>query len=265
MPKYHHAVLYGDSHFRTIRGQQVADFQTLDVVKSVILDVQPTKVIHMGDLFDCNAISRFPKDPRWRESLQGDIDAGCLHLVEMASILPGATELHLLEGNHEERLTRTIWGMTDVSRQLAGLDIFEKYVNWPAILQEAGVERWRWHPYYEQPVTNILPKIYVKHGTKLANGFGASGRSAFKEWQTYCNSGASGHTHRLGDFLHRSTHGVQRWIETGCTCLLDLGYGKDYDWHTGCVVITYDDTGSWFSAELVYIEQGKAYWRGIND
>jgi len=216
----------------------------------------------MGDLFDCNSISRFPKDPRWRECLQGDIDVGCQHLMEIDAMHP-KSEKHILEGNHEERLTRTIWSMTDGAREIAGLDVFEKYVNWPVILGMAGVQNWTWHSYYDQPVRNLLPKMLLKHGTKLGGGMGASGRSAFKEWQTYGMSGASGHSHRLGDYFHVDINGVQRWIETGCTCLLDLGYGSDYDWHNGCVVTTYDEEGDWFSHELVFIQDGQAYWRGV--
>ncbi len=249
------AVVYGDTHI------PFESPSALAVVRKVITLAKPDVLINVGDLFDAWQISRFPKDPRRKESFQYDIFLGIEHLNDFAAAAPKAA-LYFLEGNHEERLRRTVWGMKDEARQLAGLDIFEKYVNWQTILREGELsERWTFVSYDDQPV-EIIPQLLAKHGTKLASGMGASGRTAFKEWISYGMSGFSGHTHRLGDFFHRDRNGSHRWFETGCTCEVDgtvPGSGSDQDWQQGCAVLTYTD--SWFNVELVYIQDGRALWR----
>ncbi len=252
MPK--HAVIYGDVHV------PFQDPAALEIVKDIIVAVQPEVVVNIGDLFDCASISKFPKDPRRKDSLQDEIYLGAEHLREIRDLSLHADH-YLFEGNHEERLRRTIWNMNDGARELAGLDVFDKYINWETILADANVDGWNFIPYDEQPVQILPIKLLTKHGTKLASGMGASGRTAFKEWITYGMSGMSGHSHRLGDFFHRDRNGSHRWIETGCCCELSgvPGGSPDHDWHQGCVVITYTD--DWFNCELVYIQDGRAMWR----
>lgn len=249
------ALIYGDAHI------PFASATALAVVRKLIGLVKPHILMNIGDLFDSWQISRFPKDPRRKETFQYEIFCGIEHLNDFAKAAPRAA-LYFLEGNHEERLRRTIWAMADQSRELAGLDVFEKYVNWQTILSEGGMnKRWNFIPYDDQPI-EIIPQLLSKHGTKLASGMGASGRTAFKEWISYGMSGFSGHSHRLGDFFHRDRNGSHRWFETGCTCEVSgsvPGSGSDQDWHQGCAVLTYTD--DWFNVELVYIQDGRALWR----
>ena len=256
MPKPKHAIIFGDIHC------PYHDPAALQVLHEMIGLVQPDLLVCIGDTIDCPQLSRFDRDPRRREDLQEDIDTSVGVLNEILWVAPEHTVCYLLEGNHEERMRRAIWAMRDQARQLAQLRTFQQYITWPELLAEAGLhDRWQWIPYDQQPGQTILPNLLVKHGTKLANGMGASGRTAFKEWMTYGKGGLSGHTHRLGDFFHRDLTGTDRWVETGCLCLLDgvPGATGDNDWHQGLVVTTiFDD---WYSHELVYIEDGRASWR----
>jgi hypothetical protein len=250
-----HAVIYGDSHI------PFESRPALAVVRRIIQLVKPDILVNIGDLFDAWQISRFPKDPRRKETFQYEIFLGIEHLNDFAKAAPKAA-LYFLLGNHEERLKRAIWAMADQSRELAGLDVFEKYVNWETILADGDMnKRWNVVSYDDQPI-EIIPQLLTKHGTKLASGMGASGRTAFKEWISYGMSGMSGHSHRLGDFFHRDRNGSHRWFETGCTCEVSgkvPGSGSDQDWHQGCAVLTYTD--NWFNVELVYIQDGRALWR----
>lgn len=245
------ALIYGDTHI------PFHDDQCLATVKALIKDVKPGILLHMGDLIDAWQISKFPKDPTRKESLQRDINLAANHLNEMIACAPRRCRGYYLEGNHEDRLTRAIWGMSDSAKEIAGLDNFQQYINWPSILSKAGMSRrWRFVEAPDQSRTEIIPNLITKHGTRVTRW---SAHTAKAEWMSYGKSGLSGHTHRLGQFFHRDHNGTHMWAETGCTCDLNPKYTLDPDWHHGILVVTYTD--DWFHTELVYIENGEARWR----
>ena len=72
----------------------------------------------------------------------------------------------------------------------------------------------------------------VKHGHMVRK---RSGYSAHAELEGAGKSGASGHTHRLGQVYHTDLTGVYTWLETGCLCDLEPEYaeGKKMDWQHG--------------------------------
>lgn len=244
------AVLYGDTHV------PFQDDAALKVVQAVIRDVRPDILVHMGDLVDCWQISRFDKDPSRLDTLQENIDAARAHLHQMATIAPQAQRV-LLEGNHEARLHKVVWRMENPSRELARLTAVQQALQWPNLLQLDGIG-WRWVSEREQSRTKVLPHGITKHGTAVRKW---SGWSAKAEWEKYGRSGFSGHTHRLGYFVHRDHNGHASWIETGCTCKLDAEYGVDFDWGHGCVVVTWSQDGFIQNTEFVSIREGRALWR----
>lgn len=244
------AVLYGDTHI------PFEDPATVKVVQGVVRDVRPDVLVHMGDLVDCWQISRFDKDPTRVDTLQENIDAARRHLHEMAQVAPQARRV-LLEGNHENRLSRAMASMEGPHRSVAQLRAVQEAVQWPNLLQLAGIG-WEWVPEREQSRTPVVPKIITKHGGVVRKW---SGWSAKGEWEKYGRSGASGHTHRLGWFIHRDHNGNSNWAETGCTCLLDAPYGVDFDWQPGCVVVTWSADAYLQNVEFVSIREGRALWR----
>jgi len=116
---------------------------------------------------------------------------------------------------------------------------------------------WTLVPGSEQTKTQIIPKLITKHGTVVRKWSGQSGAG---ELQRYGRGGMSGHVHRMGSFLHRDHNGTQSWTEVGCTCSLEPDYMNDPDWQQGCAVVSYTD--NWYHVEPVYIERGRAMWRG---
>lgn len=243
------ALLYGDTHI------PFHDERALTLVEKLVRAVKPITLIHIGDLIDAWQISHFSKDPRRKDTLQENINDAAAHLSRMTSLAPRANRWYL-EGNHEHRLTKAIWTMGEQQRALAGLDVFDRYVNWDTILEEAGAKGWDFVPVRGQARAAILPKLIVKHGSLVRKWSGASARS---EWERYGRSGLSGHTHRLGVFYHRDYNGAHGWAETGCTCRLDPEYVEDPDWQQGCIIVTY--CSSRFSFEPVYFQDGVAVWR----
>lgn len=246
------ALLWGDTHFPL----QCDD--TLKVVAAIAKDVQPDVLCHMGDLIDSTDLSeKFKKNPARKETLQDEINMGRAHLAHMRVLCPDAKFI-LLEGNHEERMTRVLWNMEGPARSLSLLTDVQKVLTWPYLLgcEELGIE---FVPYKQQSTRSFLPKFLLKHGTLVRS---KGGYTAHSELSKYGMSGASGHTHRLDSIMHRDHNGNHVWLETGCTCLLNPDYTQDPDWQNGCVVLTvHRETGA-FQAELVYIHKGNAVFRG---
>ena len=248
--KWFTAVVYGDSHF------PFQDDTALSVILSLIKDVNPDVVLHVGDLVDAWQISRFDKDPARRDTLQENIDAARIHLHQVAQVAPKAKR-YLLEGNHEQRLTRAIWQMDGAQREFARLRVFQKAMTWPRLLELDSIG-FKFVPEREQSRTIILPKLITKHGTVIRKWSGATARG---EWEKYGRSGLSGHSHRLGWFTHRDHNGRANWAETGCCCLLDPPYGVDLDWGQGAVVMTWTADRRLQNVEFCGIRDGRAIWR----
>lgn len=251
--KFKHAVLYGDTHY------PFQDDQAIAVVRSVIRAVKPDLVVDMGDLLDCYTISRFSKDPARKHDLQDEIDQGVKHLQSIRSVA-GSAQCALLDSNHFDRLSRLIGGLSGEAREIARLRDFQGALSWPSLLDLPG-NGWRWLPQNEQARTRLIPKIILKHGTVVRKG---SAMSARAEYERYCRSGASGHTHRLGQYYHRDLDGPHGWFETGCTCDVNADYLTDgyADWQSGVTVISYtDDEDSRFHVEQSVIHKGVAIFR----
>ena len=247
------AVIYSDTHV------PFHDKKALNVVRGIIQEVKPHILLNGGDLVDCWQISRFDKDPTRKDSLQDNIDEAREHLAEFALVARKARRV-LLAANHDDRLTKTIWGLEGAARELPKLRIFQKHMTWPSLLELDSIG-WEWVPTAVQSRTPILPHLVTKHGTVVRKWSGATARG---EWERYGKSGISGHTHRLSDFEHRDHSGTATWIETGCTCDLNPSYGTDFDWMQGCVVITWNKDRRLMQPEIVSIREGmgQALYRG---
>jgi len=251
LTKYRHALIYGDTHV------PFHDTRALAVVKQLVIDVRPDILIHIGDLVDCWSISDFDKDPARRDTLQDNIDTAAKHLKEMFLLTPDIPRYYF-EGNHEQRLSRTIARMSDKQREVARLRVFQHYISWPRILEDAGAIGWEFVPIRQQSRRRIFPKLIVKHGSLVRKWAAATARG---EWERYGCSGVSGHTHRLGMFYHNDFNGAHGWAETGCTCTLTPEWMEDPDWQHGCLVVTFTNDYKYFSFEPVYMQEGHAIWR----
>lgn len=245
------ALHYTDSHMG------MEDERALAVTLAVAHESQADVVINGGDLLDAYWLSRFGKNPDHSDRIQDEIDKARVHLHQMAQAAPRARRV-LLEGNHEQRLSRTIWEMPGTASEIAKLTAFREAMTWPSLLG-LGQVGWEWVPTERQSKTDILPGMITKHGTVVRKHSGATARG---EWEKYGKSGISGHVHRMGLYYHRDHNGAHVWIEGGCTCSLDPEYMTDPDWQQGCTIITWDESGERFNVEPIYIQDGRATWRG---
>lgn len=245
------AVIYGDSHFPH------QDDTVLSIVLSIIRDAKPDVVLHMGDLVDCYDISRFDKDPMRVHTLQDEINDARDHFWHVREVAKDAG-VWWLEGNHEDRLRRTIWNLSGAAAALTKLVKFQEAMTWPTLMdtEALGVT---FVPSQGQARVPILPKAVTKHGNVVRKW---SSYTARAEQEKYAKSGFSGHTHRLGSFWHSDYNGAHFWHETGCTCRLRPDYTEDPDWQNGCLVAVFDRETGAPSVEQVYIHNGLAIWRG---
>lgn len=243
------AVLYGDMH------KPFTDPAAEAVLFGIIKEAQPDVIGNLGDATDCYTISRYLTDPARLQSLQDDLDATRIHLHQISQLAPRARKI-LLGGNHEDRLRKLIWDLPGAAREFAKLRVFQKAMTWPSLLalDEIG---WEFTDYMKQPVVGVIPRLLLKHGDVVRKW---SAWSAKGEWEKHARSGVSGHTHRLGTFYHRDLNGSHVWQEAGCLCNLEPEYVRQPDWQHGCLVVTYTD--DWFHIATVYIENGRAIWRG---
>lgn len=245
------ALLYSDTHF------PYEDPRALSIVEQIAAELQPDLLAHLGDIMDCYTLSDFDRSPQRKHTLQDEIDMAREHLARMATVCPKSRRI-LLEGNHEDRLRRTLWRMKGSAESFHSLRIFQEMMVWPELLKLRDIG-WEWYGVMEQTKAQFLPKFILKHGTTLSQ---FSAYTARKEWRKYGKSGASGHTHRIGWYMNRDHNGNHAWIEIGCTCTLEPEWMQDPNWQQGCAVVTFEPKTGAFGIELVYIHNGLAVWRG---
>lgn len=247
------ALIYGDAHFK-----DQCD-RTLNTVLAIATDLQPDVMIDIGDGVDAGGLSeKFKNDPTKKDTLQDEINAKRIQLAQFRQATPNAKWWYR-EGNHEERMKRTMWNLEGPAKQLIALDIAQVNLTWPKLL---GLDEMHinFTSYAKQVTTDmILPHFLVKHGTIVRTKAGYSARG---ELEKFHRSGASGHTHRLAAIWKRS-HGKQNlWVETGCCCNLDPHYTEHPDWQNGCVVLTFDTKTGAVQPEPLEIRKGTVMFRG---
>ena len=236
-----------------------------DILYQVMNDINPSKVILLGDLINLDQFSRYndgkhPGSPTWIDevSYAGDI------LGKVRQAAPNA-KLQWFEGNHEYRLKKylmkndpILYGHFDISTlfQLSKNDDAQKEFNL--------------YEYIDLP--EILDKelgVIFKHGNKVRSHAGMSAIAEMNELQL---SVVMGHCHRLG--ITRKASGRARYMEeptlfameVGCMCNYDLGYleGVTVNWQHGFGVLTIIRSGDTPIVEpsVVAINNGKAFFRG---
>ena len=193
-----------------------------------------------------------------RQIIHGTPDLGRTKLHQWAQLAPQA-ERWLLEGNHEQRLTRLIWNLEGAARELPRLRIFQKNMSWPALLDTDAIG-WNWVAYEDQPRDDILPCLLVKHGD-VVRKFG--GWSAKGEWEKSGRSGVSGHSHRANIWRHKDFNGQATWAEAGCTCLYTTPGARNPDWQQAVTIFEWSEDRALMDVRQVLIRDGQALYDGM--
>lgn len=233
------------------------DSTAVRIATEIIRDIQPDVLVVNGDTVDCYGISRFLKDPTRLEGLQDELNEARRILTGFRDASPKSKRF-ITEGNHEARLSKTIASLDGPARELARLDNFQEAMSWRSLL---GLHTlgYKWVADHDQPATDIIPHVLVKHGSVVRK---YSGYSAKAEYENYHRSGTSGHTHRLGVHYHRSLDQTHLWVETGCLCSLKPEYTRYPNWMQGFAVFSWIDDDLPF-VQPVHINNGTTLYNGV--
>ena len=177
-------IVLGDMHF------PFEDVQAVLLAYNIVREVQPGRVVQVGDLVDGYALSRFPKDPeRVAPTLKQETDRA-RYFVE--AITAECREAWWCGGNHDVRLDRYI---AERAPMLA-----ETHPSLHALL---GIDEKRYVP-YQKALT--FGKVSYLHD------LGRSGVNAARETlAAFGGSVCFGHTHRAGIVYDGDTQGTRRF------------------------------------------------------
>lgn len=233
---------------KTERGAYVNDLHfphhdpvAVELAMEFIVDFNPHRLFFNGDIADFYPLSRFDKDPSRISSLQAELDMAVDYLARFRRRLPG-TEIHLLEGNHEYRLTKWLRANPGI-HGLKCLEMSELFR-----LRELKILH---TPYMKHVDYN---GFIVEHGDMARKHSGYTARGMLDK-RGVC--GLSGHTHRMGACYQTDLSGIKVWYENGCLCDLNPEYvnGKP-NWQQGFSISHFIKGDDRFIVEQIPIIDG---------
>lgn len=177
---------------------------------------KPHKLWLLMDLLDWYPISDFSKDPKRMVTLQDDINVANAFLDDLQKLVP---KIEACGGNHEYRMIKYLRRHPELS----SLDSLR--VQTLLKFNERGI---RYHSYMSPPVR--YHKLQIHHGSLVRK---YSGWTAKGHFEKYGGNGIVGHSHRMGNFIKRTTEGICGWYENGCMCSLKPEYLDFADWVQG--------------------------------
>jgi len=228
------------------------DQRVMREVELFLYELQPDLLVKPGDLCDFYLLSKFDKNPQRADSLQSDLNSTKRMNVRQREILPNSRQI-VIDGNHEDRLRRYLWG---TARELASLDALT--IEHLYGLTENDIE----HIDYEEGLL-INGVFMVTHGDliRVNSAYTAKGMS-----DKHGGSGIHGHTHRLGSYYKRNRFGIYGWWENGCLCSLDPDWIQNPNWQQGFSLVHFTKDRFWVEQLQIinrkFMYGGKVYGSG---
>jgi len=223
--------------------------------------INPGIVAVHGDTIDCTELSKYPKDPFYRVGMKEEIQMGATHLGTLHGLTPDAGH-YWLEGNHEERLRRTIWALADnrAAGEILTLPAVRQALSWGSLL---GIDALGWDVVSYPDHRVLFDRLVLAHGEAASNKPNASEAAELKR---YGRGGLSGHTHRIGYASDRKYNDELQWHGMGCLCRIrgarDGGFVSFPNWQQGFCVVTWSPDRARYSVERVRIYDGVGHFRG---
>jgi len=217
----------------------------IKLITKLIKELNPDGICQLGDALDAFQISTYSKDPSRRNLLVDDIDDWKHILNEWSRHLKSGAVIHLLEGNHEHRLSRYI---ANSCRDLHGL-----VPDWPTLLgidlrNKTGRHKWQWHPYNKWNSCKIGDCV-------LMHGFYFNQHVAATSLAKYRTNVIFGHTHRV------------QYVSDGVHYACSLGHGSNEHetahqptptgWQQ-CLGLLHVDNQGKTKLDVVLVNDGKA-------
>ena len=222
------------------------DARSLNLAIKVIKAFKPDVLIHMGDLPDFRAVSRYDKNPYVERNFKHEIST--VRKVR-EKLDPLAKRKIFLCGNHERRLEAYL---IQKAPELDGYITIDNTLQ----LSENG---WEYHPYQEVVTIGKLSFVH---------DLGFSGKYSLSQtMDAFPGNIIIAHTHRFesrmrGNLKHDKYVGANfGWL--GDSRKIDYlpSVKVKQDWAKGFGLITLDRNGN-PDIEGVAINQGRCTWRG---
>lgn len=218
------------------------DKKAIKVALNFLEELEPDMLI-LDEVCDFYAISKFSKDPKRRLMMQDELDAVQAHLWRVKKRFPNM-KIIMLESNHDRRLEKYLNSQAPELAYLRCLD-FGHLLG----LDGLGIS---YFPYYQ------YRKVLFKHGEVVRKDSAMTAKAEFlKEGM----SGASGHSHRLGQFFQTVRGGKFSWTECGCLCDLKPDYVEGTaNWQTGVGAFFFEEKGGRYDPKVFPIINYEILW-----
>ena len=255
------------------------DTRAMDVALQIGVAANPHEVINLGDTLDLAEFGKFGNEPTLDQTTNPALATAHQFLaVQRAHIDPES--LIVMEGNHDKRLADAVAKHNRAALYVRKADSTPD--DWPVFsipyllcLDSLGVEYVDGYPAGQYWLTD---SFVVEHGKRINSG----GSTAAKQSREAPGiSAVFGHVHRIEVHTRSVVVGsedVRRnvFVSPGCLCRTDgavpsYGSGSSTagrpvvnheDWQQGLAVLTFPENGDAPQVETVFIDDGRAMFRG---
>jgi predicted phosphodiesterase len=219
-------------------------------------DVRPAKTIMLGDFLDLGMVSRYTVGKT--DPLFAIVQIKCF-VKEANELIKECGELIVVEGNHDERWDKHVYGaIPSALRDAIGLSLREqcfaqgldKKVKW--VKEDVQVKGVQCGPFL------------LRHGHNQARGFGGGGKhlAANRIMKTLGQSEIFGHHHKVQ--MHCQTAQGKTAIAIANGCMTgNHGYDPDPNWQRGfCVLELYGPGNKYATPHPIIIQEGHFAYNG---
>lgn len=265
--------------------EPIHDEQALSIALKLIEEMNPDRVVMLGDNLDFAEFGKFLTAPTFKQLTQATIDRATLLCAQIRAAAPRA-EITWIAGNHEARLSKYVQMNAEAAFGLTRGKLNEELrENWPVLsvpnlcrMDEFGIE---YLPGYPESFLVINENLIIRHGDRVTS----NGSTTTKYLNDAHKSVIYGHIHRVEvAYRTRISDSGPRTImaaSPGCLCRIDgavpstksgadefgrpLMQGAE-NWQQGLAVIQYQPKGvgeEWFNYEQMWIYNGRGIFRGV--
>ncbi len=265
--------------------EPIHDEAALSVALKLVEDVNPDRVVMLGDNLDFAEFGKYLTAPTFKQLTQATIDRATLLCAQVRAAAPNA-KITWIAGNHEARLAKYIQANAEAAFGLTrGKLNDELRDNWPVLsvpnlcrMDDFGVD---YLPGYPESFLALNENLIIRHGDRV----NSNSSTTTKYLNDAHKSVIYGHIHRVEvAYRTRISDSGPRTImaaSPGCLCRIDgavpsVKSGSDEfgrplmqgaeNWQQGLALVQYQPRGvgeEWFNYEQMWIYNGRGIFRGI--
>ena len=265
--------------------EPIHDEAALSVALKLVEDVNPDRVVMLGDNLDFAEFGKYLTAPTFKQLTQATIDRATLLCAQVRTAAPNA-KITWIAGNHEARLARYIQSNAEAAFGLTRGKLHDELRdNWPVLsvpnlcrMDDFGVD---YLPGYPESFIALNENLIIRHGDRV----NSNSSTTTKYLNDAHKSVIYGHIHRVEvAYRTRVSESGPRTImaaSPGCLCRIDgavpsVKSGADEfgrplmqgaeNWQQGLALVQYQPKGvgeEWFNYEQMWIYNGRGIFRGV--